>query len=357
MDEAQPRLEQVERRPEEVRTPGRPLPGAQRILVVRHDALGDVILSLPALCALRTTYPEARTALMVAPPHVELGGLLDGVDVLPSSDDRRELLERMRAFAPDAVVCISRDVRHAWAAVRAGARFRVGPGHRYYSPLFARQVREHRRAGERHELEYALSFAHRAGAVAGPAEFGLHVPAAESSKIETFLREHGIDGSFVLMHPGSGGSCPRWPVEHFEDLAQRLAAAGVAVALSIGPADGELRNGFDGVPCRFEGGLGALAALSQRASLVVSNSTGPLHLAAALDTPTVALHAPWATCGVSRWGPYSGSGWAIVAHHPQAVDWGRDERRRNAATLMAAVEPETVLTCCLALLAGETPRV
>ena len=94
----------------------------------------------------------------------------------------------------------------------------------------------------------------------------------------------------------------------------------------------------------FGGDLPTLAALLRRAALVVSGSTGPVHLASALRTPTLAIQAPWAACGVTRWGPYSDNGWGLVAEHPRAPGWSRRERARHGAALMAAVSPEVVLT-------------
>ena len=87
--EVTPRLLQVVRRPEEVRTPGETFPGIRRLVVVRHDRLGDVVLSLPAIEALRRTYPEARLALMVRPEFVPLARMVPVVDeVLVAHADR-----------------------------------------------------------------------------------------------------------------------------------------------------------------------------------------------------------------------------------------------------------------------------
>ena len=131
-------------------------------------------------------------------------------------------------------------------------------------------------------------------------------------------------GPLIVLHPGSGGSCPNWPLRSFLELARGLRGAGRAVAVTTGFRDRELaesirreETGADSLPI-FEGDLPDLAAILHEASLVVSNSTGPLHLAAALGTPTLALHAPWPTCGPVRWGPYAGNGWALVADHPEA---------------------------------------
>jgi ADP-heptose:LPS heptosyltransferase len=357
-----PRLEQVTRRADEVRTPGDLIPGVERLAVVRHDRLGDFVLTLPAIDALRRTYSAARLALVVAPWIRPLAERVEGVDrVLETGPDSGGLGERLASFRADLIVCISRGAPFALTAARGGVRHRVGTGFRFYSPLFTRRVDERRRASGRHELEYALSYAHRVGATAGPARFPLGLDPAADEKVRTWLAAHEIGDRFVVIHPGSGGSCPRWPLEHFRTLVERLLTERVDLVLSVGPSDEEVADAVSTGATRvgrlpvFTGPLSEIQALTKRAALVVSNSTGPIHLAAAQATPSLAIHAPWSSCGVSRWGPYDERGWGLVADAPGAAEWTRTERRRNAGALMAGLSPELVQRCTHAILEGRTP--
>ena len=111
-----------------------------------------------------------------------------------------------------------------------------------------------------------------------------------------------------------------------------------------------------GVPF-FRGSLPEVSELARRATLVVSNSTALVHLAAAHGSAALALHAPWTSCGVSRWGPYVERGWGIIAEAPGARDWSRSERRRLAPTLMAGIPLNVVHRCVEAILRGERPEV
>ena len=146
-------------------------------------------------------------------------------------------------------------------------------------------------------------------------------------------------------------------------LAARLVGAGVSVLLTVGDADEDVERALQSADARVRGiavfreRLTVLSALLARAALVVGNTTGPIHLAAARGTPTLALHAPWPTCGVSRWGPYSQRGWAIVADAPGARDWSHRQRRHMAEPLMRGVPPELVLDVAQALLEGRHPDV
>jgi len=359
-----PVLARVERRDEEVRTPGEVFSGVDRIAVIRHDRLGDFILTLPAIDALRRAYPQAELALIVAPWIRPLAACVEGVDrVVEAEADAGILRSTLADLRPDLVVCISRGAAPAIAALRAGVRHRIGTGFRYYSPLFTRRVDERRRASGRHELEYALSFAHRAGAQAGRARFRLRSEATAQAETTEWLEARDIGESFVLVHPGSGGSCPRWPLERYIELAVRLAGDGHRVLFTVGPSDDEVLEASDegsatlrGIPF-FRGSLPRVSEIGRRASLVVSNSTAPIHLAAAHGTPALALHAPWASCGVSRWGPYLERGWGLVADAPGAREWSRHERQRRASELMAGIPLSVVHRCVQAILGGESPEV
>jgi ADP-heptose:LPS heptosyltransferase len=357
MPKVRPRLEQVRRRSEEVRFPGERFESVRRVLVARRDRLGDFVLTLPAFAALRDAYPDALFGLLVSPEVAPLAACVAGVDQVHLPAGTPTAVARAIAeFDPDLLICVARDGVVARSAWRAGVPRRVGPGLRFYSPLFQRRVAERRRSGDRHEAEYALSFAHSAGARGGPARFPLVIPRDAHDLAVRWLRASGLTGRFALVHPGSGGSCPRWPLERYAALVEALERAGVPVVVSLGPGEGSHSSAFP-TALRYEGGLGVLTALASRAAVVVSNSTGPLHLAAALQTPTLAIHAPWRSCGPGRWGPYADNGWALVASCDEADSWGQRERARLADNLMAGLSPGTVLRCVRQMLDGELPSL
>jgi len=340
-----PLVLQVERRPEEVRTPGRRWRGVERLAIVRHDRLGDFVLTLPAIDALCRAYPKAEVALVVSPAVRPLAEHVPGVArVHAVSAGAWGLAGWLRRFAPDLVVCVSRSVGPAWAAWCASVPHRVGTGRRFWSPLFDRAVVESRRSGGRHEVEYALSFAHRAGAGRGPARFPLESDPAAVARVEEWLAAARVGAGFVVLVPGSGGSCPRWPARHHAQLAARLRAAGLPVVVNAGPADGAALEEFraeserDDVPV-FRMGPLELLELVERAGLVVGSSTAPIHLSAARGTPALSLHAPWSSCGPGRWGPYHERGFALVAER------------------LAAIAPEVVERAALAILSGHPPRL
>ena len=301
---------------------------------------------------------------MVRPPVADLARIAPDVDeVLIDPGTRAGLALALTAFRPDATVMVGRGFRTAWVAFRLGLPNRVGTGYRSFSGLFHRRVEEHRRRAGRHEVEYALSFAHRLGAAPGPVEFPLQVPPEIDAACGHWLDLHGVESPFVVLHPGSGGSCPSWSVGHHVQLAAVLAGQGTNVVFSVGPDDAMVHGLLDREPSgirrlpRFSGSVPGLAAVLGRASVVAASSTGPVHLAAALGVPTLAFHVPWRSCGVERWGPYADNGWALVADAPGAGRWGRRRRERLGPRLLDALSPGLAARCVERLLEGQAPEI
>jgi ADP-heptose:LPS heptosyltransferase len=363
--QARPRLCQVTRRAEEVRLSGEVFAGVRRILVARTGSLGPLVLALPAVAALRSAYPSAWLALLVRESTAPLARLVGAVDeVVEDAGEPNRLSTKIKAYRADLFLSMSAETRIPWAAATARIPHRVGPGHRIYSALFERRVNERAASAERHEVEYALSYAHRCGARGGPAAFPLTIPGPAAESARTWLREHGVGGPFVVLRPESGGAgCPPWPAGHFVRLATLLAAEGVRVVFSIGPGDEAIPGLLDAAElptrrmARFTGDLATLPALVQAASLVVGSGGGPLHLAAALGTPTLCMQAPWPSCGPARWGPYAPNGYSLVPEIPRSSSWNARERERLGGGLMASISPAAALSSAIAILDGRPPSV
>ena len=354
--EIHPELVQVRPQPR-LASPSHPIyDDVRRLLVVRDDRLGDVTLTLPAIDRLRAAYPDAVIGLLVRPDLAPLASMFAPVDrVLETGGD---LPRTIRDFAPDAAVCISRRPTVARALRKASVRRVTGTGRRWFSFLFDRRVDASRRASVRHELEHALDLAARAGAAPGPVRFPIEVPAEARGRVAQWLEAHGVTGDPLVVHPGTAGSCPGWAPGRWRRLAAMLHNANHAVVITNGPADQAAMGAFaDSRFPNFAQGLPELAALLSRARLTVSNSTGPIHLASAFGRPALAIHAPWKSCGVERWGPYRSNGWALVVEHPDARRWSRRRRRRSAAWLMDQLPVDTVYQAIQSMCATGLPQI
>ena len=320
----------------------KPQPG--RILLIRTDRIGDVILSTPVAVALKKAFPQCRITFLVR------RATLPVVENCPAVDDAvaietwmrngrlrlRALVDFLKRNGFDTAVHLFPRPTIALAAFLARIPRRIGTGYRYYSMLFNHRIYEHRKTARRHEAEYNLQLLTPLGIEAPEVAFALTVPEAAEQNIEQWLEKTGVhaDEPLVVLHPGSGGSARDWPPEHFAELAQRLAVEQkVRIVFTGGPHEQELVDAImkrmTVKPLHLVGRLTLqeLAALLRRADVFVANSTGPLHLAVALGTEVVAFYPPILACRPERWGPYGRRDDVLMSQQEECFRCRKSARR------------------------------
>ena len=303
------------------RTPLRPgAPRIRRILVVRVDLIGDLVLSLPAVRALHRAYPDAEIDMLVRPSTAGvLAGQPDVTRIITYEPNvwRRptslikprnwagalRLIETLRATHYDLCVSISGD----WASVLAwtsGARRRVGYAGEAYQGLLTDAVPGGRYTVRQHEIEYVRALARAAGGICANDDLPrLHVEPGAATGIQRTLERAGIAGGnrpLVVLHPGAqNGMAKRWPTESWAALADLLVAQlGARIVLTGVPGDAAIsgaivrraRQRIADLTGRTS--LPELIALLAHCDVLVSGDSGPLHIASALDTPVVGLYGP-----------------------------------------------------------------
>jgi lipopolysaccharide heptosyltransferase II len=294
--------------------PGGRCPSAPRsILAVRLDHLGDVLMSTPALAALRRAYPGARIDVLAAPwGRAALEGNPDVDRVLEASapwyDPRRgdipapaEVLSvsvRLRRGAYDWALDLRGDPRVVALYLLPAARRRFGFSGLGLERLLTDRIPYDRR---RSMLDLALALASAAGAPAVPRRPVFRVADRDRAEAGNLLEDDArlrAGERYAVLAPGSNRAAARWPAERFAEVGDGLEAAGFRVVLSGREADapvtGALANAMARRPFDLTGRtrLGALAAVLERATLLVANDSGASHLAAAVDCPTVAVFGP-----------------------------------------------------------------
>lgn len=298
--------------------PVAPLGSADRVLVVRLGAVGDVIRALPALHRLRLTFPGAHLAWVVedlAAPLLERHPDLNEVIRLSRRDLRaagrspRRLARtvsdiggRLRAGRYDVAVDLQSSLKSGILTVLSGARRRVGfaPGHcREMSFLFTSEW-----AGLSspwlNRVDRNLEMAAHLGARTGPVEASLTETVSEGAAAAGILASLGLPpGAPILLAPGASRrqAFKRWPAAAWGRLGGLLAAAGRSPVIVWGPGEEELaeeveRGSRGGARRAPPTSLPVLAALLRRAALFIGADTGPMHLAWAVGCPVVALFGP-----------------------------------------------------------------
>lgn len=307
-----------------------------RILVIKLSSLGDVIHSLPFLAALRQKYPRARIVWAAHPAFSHLipgPPWVDEVIEFPRPSLKRpfrsladliRLRRKLLAENFDLSIDLQGLFKSALVAALSGSRTRLGTAFmREGSSLISRRIRGANADG--HAVERSLDVARFLGAEVAKVEY----PFPDLSEFERSVNAKlSADNSltqspYIVFAPGARWSTKLWPATHFAELATRFLNDGWRVILAGAPSDREItkqivdavpRDVADGRLIDFVGrtSLQELAALIKNSSLFVSGDTGPLHIAAALQVPIVAMFGPTRP---DRTGPY-GNERALVLTTP-----------------------------------------
>ncbi|MBI4598153.1 MAG: lipopolysaccharide heptosyltransferase II [Candidatus Omnitrophica bacterium] len=301
----------------------------RRILVIRLDRIGDVVLSTPVLQALRHQYPHAFIAMMVRPACndvVQGNPYLNDVMLYEKEGRHRgawatiRFALRLRQAQFDTAIVLHPTNRSHWIAWLAGIPVRIGY-RRKCGWLLTRRMPHRKHEGERHEAVYTLELLRLLGITPPEPHPVVPIHAASASRVEALLRSAGIaeTDALIAVHPSA--SCPskRWMPQRFAEVADRLAADhGVRICLIAGSEDAAqaalVEQVLQSPALNFAGqlSLAELAVLLRRCRLLISNDSGPVHVAAAVGTPVVDIFGRNQR-GLSprRWGPL-GEGHVIL---------------------------------------------
>jgi heptosyltransferase-1 len=316
-------------------------PRFERILIVRLSSMGDVIHALPAAAKLRAAFPNATLGWLIeerwaellctlsyprAGPRSEQRPLVDHVHPVNLKRWRSSLfspqtweriaagLSDLRAVHYEVALDLQGAVRSAVLARWSGAPIVIG----------ARQTRENIAsswytrlviAQGRHVVQQACSLAEAVTGELGP------IPAVQlpcdpiaESAVDLRLHELGI-GDFVMLNPGAGWGAKQWPAERYGEVAKSLAQEGLCMIVNYGPGEEALAHNAEassgGTAVALSFSISELIALTRRARLFIGGDTGPMHLAAAVGVPVVALFGP---TDPARNGPFGTR--SVVLRHP-----------------------------------------
>ncbi len=294
----------------------------KRILLIRVDLIGDLVMSLTALRVLKRTYPNAKIDLLAVPASAKVVAndpdLAQVIAYDPNIWRRpkalltwhnwRELLalrQRLHARHYDLTI----NLFGQWASlltVLSGAQRRLGFSHENYPGFLTDTVTgQHWNANDsKHEVDYCLALAQAAGATVTPEDRIPHlsVDSEARQQVEQLLQQEGIqaDKTLIACHVSSNnGQSKRWPVPYWATLIDRLVREeSVQIVLTGAPNDiplvtEVLRRTHEQVyNLAGKTSLTQLAALYSRADLLITGDSGPMHIAAAVGTPLIAIHGP-----------------------------------------------------------------
>jgi ADP-heptose:LPS heptosyltransferase len=350
------------------------IPSVRKIAVLRANAIGDFVVTLPALEALRATYPEAEIVLLAREWHADFlrdrPGPIDRVVVAPPArgitqtadghDDRpalEEFFHRMQQERFDLAIQMHGGGRNSNPFVlQLGARVTVGTR----TPDAAALDRSIPYGRWQHEVMRYLEVVSLVGAVPVSVEPRLTVTATDLEEAREVLLDE--DRPIVALHPGATDPERWWPADRFAAVGDALAAEGARIVV-IGTESEhvQVEMVLDTIRQPALNLCGQLSlrgtfGLLSRCRLIVGNDSGPLHLAGAAGTATVGIYSYF---NLMTYGPLT------RARHRPAISWRQEPERCEAEceedgclscrSFVTDVRVDDVLTPALDLLRSEIP--
>jgi ADP-heptose:LPS heptosyltransferase len=337
----------------------------KKILVVRNDRLGDFMLAYPTFLLLKQSLPRATVHALVPAYTRDMAvccGGIDDVVIDPGEHGTRveqlALWRRLRGERYDALLTLYTTTRIGWLTWLAGIPYRLAPATKFAQVFYNKRLAQRRSRSAKPEHEYNVDLGLRLlddfGITPVPAERPyLRFPTRDVDTLhEAFRRERRIGSAdlLIFIHPGHGGSANNLSIEQFAALARGLRAARpFTVVISAGPGEAAnaerlatLLNGVRHTVYHSRDGLQRFAQHIQFADLFISGSTGPLHMAGALDRPTAAFYTRRRSATALRWQTLN-SAERRLAFSPPADAEPEDMRRVDVASAAETISKTFLL--------------
>ncbi len=292
----------------------------KNILIVRTDRIGDVVLSLPMAAIIKKHFPDCKVTFLLrhyTKPLAENNPFIDDVITLKEENGKPSVGKNIALLKIKFDACVVVHPTYAISLILflSNIKTRIGTGYRWYSFFFNKRIYEHRKYGEKHELEYNVRLLQQLGINERVNEenvsFGISPSQTTKEKIKNDLIKFGIDFSkkIIIVHPGSGGSAVDLPIEKMKRIVSELSDGQFEILITGTAAEKELCQSlvFNRSTINLAGNynLSELIALIDYSDLMIANSTGPIHIAAALGKNVIGFYPKFTAASPKRWGPYT----------------------------------------------------
>ncbi len=314
-----------------------------RILISRTDRIGDLILTIPLIESVKTNYPECLVDVLAsdyAAPVLENNDCINEVIKINNTtlknheDARQQLCDTLQENNYKVALVIYPDKIISKIIFKSKIPIRVGTARRFKSIYFTRFLFHSRKANKKHESEYNLDYLKIFNKSKVSNAPHIYLTNEEISAAKKLLAETNLSNRFIVLHPGSGGSADCWPLGYFIKLCYILKERNYNVVLTGSSEEKKEIEKFANkraVPLINLAGktdIRTLAGLLSLADVVIANSTGPLHLAAAAGTRVIGLYPNTQSMSPVRWGPL-GKGHLVI-------------QPPNEKDKMSAMKPEDI---------------
>lgn len=315
----------------------------KNILVVRNDKIGDFMLAWPSFAMLKASMPECRITALVPSYTVALARACPWIDevIVDCGKDagkhtQKTLINTLKGAKFDASINLFSTTYNALLVWKANIPYRLAPATKFAQVFYNKRIKQKRSQSAKPEYEYNLDLIRafltdQSIEIVEPRtpyfSFSLDALAKQKEKLALQL---GLNKAqpWVYVHAGSGGSANNLSLEQYTDLIAGLEA-NAEVVLTAGPGEEEKARELQAllaskhvssVVYDKNDGLVDFSCSLACASLFIAGSTGPLHIAAALDVPTVGFFPAKRSATPLRWRPLNSEGRHLAFCPPQAED-------------------------------------
>lgn len=283
-----------------------------RILISRPDRIGDVVVSTPIPREIKKQFPDSYVAVLLKPYTRDIYLNNPNVDeiIVYDPEDRKDqfwdMVRQIRSYNFTHAVMLLPNEKINYLLFLAGIRTRIGVGHKLYQFLtFTKYVDRKKYIPLRHEADYCMDTVRKIGLKTDNLDSEIHLTKGEIHSVFEFRKRHAPEGQFLIgLHASSGNSAPNWKPSEYRRLLLKLKKlSNIKIAVTDNFVPDELSDIpevlYPNVNKELRESIVNFAALD----LLVSASTGPMHLCAALKVRTLSLFCPMTACSPKLWGP------------------------------------------------------
>lgn len=292
----------------------------KNILISRTDRLGDVVLALPIIDEVKKNFKDAKIYFLARSYVKDLIENYKGIDELVIEENMKGFSEKYSFFNIknlDLVINVKPRFDLALLFFLLRVKYRIGTAYRWYSFLYNMKVYEHRKDSLKHESEYNLNLLNYFLKYPEPEKI-FHFKYSENEKIYLNKKLNGIfDEKYIVIHPGSGGSAKDITVEKLTEFANEFLEIFVDYKIVLTGIESEkhitgklkdsvkkeLKNKI--IDTTGEINLKELMILIDNSYIFIANSTGPIHIAGALNKNIIGFYPNDTVMSEKRWKPLS----------------------------------------------------
>ncbi|MGB9697354.1 MAG: glycosyltransferase family 9 protein [Ignavibacteria bacterium] len=293
---------------------------SRRILIVRTDRVGDVVMITPMIRELRRTFPDGFIATLTQPYTKDV--LLNNphLDVMLTDDLKKEsfwkVVKEVKKYRFTDALLVLPTERAAYQLFFAGIRNRIGVGRKLYEIItFMKSVSRHNYIPLRHEADYCMDLARRLGVVTNNIQPEIFLTPAEKLEAQQMLQNWNINPNSykIILHTGTKGSAPNWNEDNYYNLLVKMIEKLKELNYFILLTAREMSQRFRQLVSQLNNkrivivdekisNLRDFIKIISQMNLVICSSTGPIHLADALNIRCIGIHCHRNVSSAKHWG-------------------------------------------------------